>query len=270
MKNRLIHLFSVIILSLLLASCSCSKKLAYLQTLKGSKELPTVQAKSEGLYEARIKPKDLLTITVITSEPDASKNYNLIVPQVSSESNRSLYSSPNMQTYLVDNDGNIDFPILGKLMVAGNTRKELEAQIQKKLEPAFSNEHPVITIRIINYDVDFLGEVVRPGRYSSENDRLTIFDGLAMAGDMTIYGKRDNVKVLRENIDGSKTLLIVDLNDKNIFNSPAYYLEQNDIVYVEPNKARTRSSNINSAETLMVSGLSIAISLASLLVNILR
>ena len=127
----------------------------------------------------------------------------------------------------------LDFPVIGELHVAGLTRKELEAQIQKKLEPAFSNEHPIITIRFTNYDVNILGEVVRPGKYSSKNDRLTIFEGLALAGDLTIYGRRDNVKVLREKADGSKILLFVNLSDKNIVNSPAYYLEQNDVLYVE-------------------------------------
>jgi len=115
-----------------------------------------------------------------------------------------------------------------------------------------------------------LGEVSRPGKYVSTNERLTIFEGLALAGDMTIYGKRDNVKVLRESADGSKTFVNVNLNDKNIIHSPAYYLEQNDVVYVEPNKARSRSANIGTAETLGVSATSILISLTSLLVNILK
>jgi polysaccharide export outer membrane protein len=176
---------------------------------------------------------------------------------------------PSLQTYLVGNDGYIDFPIIGKIQVAGNTRKQLEDKIQKELEPAFNMEHPVINIRFTNYYVNILGEVARPGRYETPNDRLTIFEGLAMAGDLTIYGRRDNIKVLRENIDGTKTLIHLNLRDANIVQSPAYFLQQNDVVYVEPNKSRARSSSINSAETLTVSAVSIVISLASLLVNIL-
>lgn len=266
MNKRIINLFFVMATGLLLASCA-SQNIAYMQTLKTSKENTEVQSKSAGLYEARIKPKDLLLITVSTPEAEASKNYNLTVPQISDGTN-SIYGSPMLQTYLVDNDGNIDFPVIGRIPVSGYSRKELETQLQKKLGPAFSKVHPVITIRITNYSVNVLGEVARPGKYSSTNDRLTIFEGLALAGDMTIYGRRDNVKVLRESADGSKTYIYLNLNDKNIINSPAYNLEQNDVVYVEPNKAISRGSSIGSAETLSVNVVSILISVTSLLVNI--
>jgi len=269
MKTGMINLFFVIAVCLLSASCCSPQKLAYLQTLNGNGKT-TVQGMTAGLYEARIKPKDLLIINVVTSELSASRNFNMLMPQVSDQNNNSLYGMPSIQTYLVSNDGDIDFPMLGKIKVAGLTRKELEARIQEKLQPSFRNEHPVITIRITNYSVNILGEVARPGKYTSSNDRLTIFEGLALAGDMNIYGRRDNVKVLRENADGSKIILYVNLNDKDIVNSPAYYLEQNDVVYVEPNKSRSRASSVNAAETLSVSALSIFISLASLVVNILR
>lgn len=271
MKKRHLIIISILfILSLLLASCSGPKKLAYLQALGNKSELSDVQNKTTGLYESRMKPKDLLIITVVTSESSASRNYNMLMPQISDERTNSTYGMPTLQTYLVDNEGNIDFPILGKIGVSGLTRKDLEAKIQKQLAPVFSKEHPVITIRITNYSVNILGEVTRPGKYLSSNDRLTIFEGLALAGDMTIYGRRDNVKVLRENADGSKILININLNDKEIVHSPAYFLEQNDVIYVEPNKSRARASSINAAETLSISAITIAISLASLIVNILR
>ena len=269
MNTRMIPLFSMAIVCLLLASCAGSKKLAYMQTLSTNVETKPGHGIPTERYESSIKPKDLLSITVVTSEPGASKNYNLLVPQISDVANN-IYSMPTMQLYLVDNDGCIDFPVLGKINVAGITRKELETNIQKGLEPAFSKERPIITIRITNYSVNILGEVSRPGKYLSTNDRLTIFEGLALAGDMTIYGRRDNVKVLREYADGSKALFCINLNDKNIVDSKAYFLEQNDVVYVEPNKSRSKSSYINSAETLSVSAMSILISIASLVVNILR
>ena len=269
MKTRIIYLFPVLTLCLLLTSCHSIQKVAYMQTLPAAGDTTLAIGSSAGLYEVRIKPKDLLSITVVTSEPAAARNYNLIAPQIS-DVNTSLYSTPTMQTYLVDNEGNIDFPILGKIHTAGLTRGELEAQIQKLLAPAFSNEHPIITIRITNYSVNILGEVVRPGKYVTANDRITIFDGLAMAGDMTLYGRRDNVKVLRESADGNKKYIMVNLNDKNVVNSPAYYLEQNDVVYVEPNNVRARTTYIGSAETLSVSVVSIFISVASLIINILK
>jgi len=256
-----VRLFFLFGLTALLASCSGSQNLSYLQGVK---------ATSPGLYEARIKPKDLLSITVVTSEPGASRGYNLMVPEISNVTSDVLYSMPTLQPYMVDNEGQIDFPVLGKIRIAGLTKKEVEKYIQKELEPAFSKERPIITIHILNYSVNILGEVARAGKYTTSNERLTIFEGLALAGDMTLYGKRENVKVLRENADGSKVLLYLNLNDKNILDSPAFYLEQNDVVYVEPNKSRSKNSNINAAETLTVSGLSILISLASLVVNILR
>jgi len=268
MNSRIINLFYVLALSLLVASCSSTKKLVYLQTLDNNVGKSVVKNNSEGLYEARFKPKDLLSISVVTSEPNVSKNYNLLVPQLMERVNNNLYNMPTMQSYLVDNEGNIDFPILGKIHIAGLTRSELDNYIQKRIGDSFTNERPIITIRITNYSVYVLGEVTRPGRTETLNDRITLFEALTIAEDLTVYGRRDNVKVLRENPDGTKTIITVNLNDKNIINSPAFNLEQNDIVYVEPNKAKARTSNIGSAESLTVSAFSILISVASLLVNI--
>jgi polysaccharide export outer membrane protein len=263
-------LLSIIILS----SCAGSKKVAYFQKYSSTADSLKEQTAAPELYDARIKPKDILSITVVTSEPEASKNYNLIVPQLFDPSSISgtsmLYSTPSLQTYLVDIDGIIELPVIGKLKVAGITRKELEKMLQEKLNFAFNKEIPIITIRIVNYSVNVLGEVMRPGKYLTVNDRMTIFEGLAMAGDMTIYGRRNNVKVLRENADGTKNYITVNLNDKNVINSPAYYLEQNDVVYVEPNKAKSGSSNIGAEETLSISGISILISFTSLMFNILK
>jgi Periplasmic protein involved in polysaccharide export len=240
-----------------------------MQDLHTDIDTAVMPCRSSNLYEARVKPKDILSITVVTSESDASRIYNLLVPQIA-EATNATYSTPMMQTYLVDNEGNINFPILGKIKAAGLTREELESQLLKILEPQFSKEYPIITIRITNYSVNVLGEVSKPGKFVTPNERLTIFESLALAGDMTIYGKRDDVKVLREKADGSKTFISVNLNDKNIIHSPAYFLEQNDIVYVEPNKARSRAANIGTAETLTISATTILISLASLIINILK
>jgi polysaccharide biosynthesis/export protein len=269
MNYRIPSYLFVSTLFFLLASCAGSKKIAYMQDLSANSDTAIMRNMSSELYEARIKPKDLLSIIVVTSASNASRIYNLLVPQMT-EATNTIYSPPTMQAYLVDNDGNITFPILGKIMVAGHTCKELEAQLQKTLEPQFSKEHPIITIRIINYSVNILGEVSKPGKYISANERLTIFEGLALAGDMTIYGQRNNVKVLRESANGFKTFIPVNLNDKNIIYSPAYFLEQNDVVYIEPNKAKSRAANIGTAETLSVSATTILLSLASLVINILK
>jgi polysaccharide export outer membrane protein len=257
-----------------MSSCSGAKKVAYFQKYSSTADSLKEQTTAPELYDARIKPKDILSITVVTSEPQASANYNLVIPLLYDPSNASgtsmLYSTPTLQTYLVDNEGTINFPVIGKLKVGGITRKELEKMLQEKLASAFNKELPIITIRIVNYSVNILGEVMRPGKFITVNDRMTIFEGLAMAGDMTIYGKRNNVKVLRENADGTKNYITVNLNDKDVINSPAYYLEQNDVVYVEPNKAKSGSSNIGAEETLSISALSVLISLTSIIVTVLH
>jgi len=230
-----------------------------------------LEKNSAGLYNARIKPKDLLSITVVSTEPEASKIYNLVVPQIEDTSSpNNMFSQPTLQSYLVSNEGTINFPVFGKLKVAGLTRKELELLLLEKLAPAFSKEKPIITITFINYSVNILGEVQKPGKYETTNDRLTIFEGLALAGDLTIYGRRDNVKVLREYGDGSKEYITMNLNDKNIIYSPAFYLEQNDVVYVEPNKSRSKSSNYGAAESYGITSLSVLLTLTSLVFTVFK
>ena len=230
-----------------------------------------LEKNSAGLYNARIKPKDLLSITVVSSEPEASRIYNLVVPQIEDTSSpNNMFSQPTLQSYLVSNEGTINFPVFGKLKVAGLTRKELELMLLEKLAPAFSKEKPIITITFINYSVNILGEVQKPGKYETNNDRLTIFEGLALAGDLTIYGRRDNVKVLREYGDGSKEYITLNLNDKKIIYSPAFYLEQNDVVYVEPNKSRSKSSNYGAAESYGITSLSVLLTLTSLVFTVFK
>jgi polysaccharide export outer membrane protein len=264
---------TLIVMSIfLISSCAPVRDIAYFQKLDvQTKKNVKPQKNVDIVYEARIKPKDLLSITVVSSEPEASRMYNLVVPQIAEPTNQnSMFSQPTLQTYLVDNDGNIEFPVFGKIQAAGYTRAELEETLHKKLAAAFSKEAPIITIRFTNYSVNVLGEVQRPGKFETSNDRLTIFEGIALAGDLTIYGRRDNVKVLREKVDGTKQYITLNLNDKNIIYSPAYYLEQNDVVYVEPNKSRSKSSNFGAAETFGISSLSILLTLTSLVFTILK
>lgn len=261
-QNKMKKNSFLFILVLLTISCSQVKDIAYFQQF--DKQLTTV---NKGMYDARIKPKDILSITVVSSEPEASRRYNLISPQTEGITT-SIYSQPTLQSYLVNNDGNINFPTLGVLQVKGLTKKELELLLKEKLSPYFTKEMPVITIRMMNYSVNVLGEVLRPGKFETTNERMTIFEGLALAGDMTIYGRRDNVKVLREDVDGERKIYTLNLNDKSIFNSPAYFLEQNDVVYVEPNQSRANSSKYGAAENYRISTLSVLISLATMAVTI--
>jgi polysaccharide export outer membrane protein len=259
---------------LFLNSCAPVKNIAYFQKMGTAVDSSNAQKGTTGQYDARIKPKDILSITVVTSESEASKDFNLFVPQLFDPSAANAYNllttQPTLQTYLVDNDGTINFPVIGTFKVSGLTRKDLGKMLQEKLASAFNKEVPIITVRITNYSVNVVGEVLRPGKFSTGNDRMTIMEGIAMAGDLTIYGKRENVTVLRENGDGTKKYITVNLNDKNIIYSPAYYLEQNDVVYIEPNSAKARTSRIGAAETLSISALSILISVASIVINVLK
>ena len=267
--NHSIFLFLIL---LLITSCANVKDIAYFQNL-GSNNANALnnQKNASGLSNATIKPKDLLSITVVSSEPEASRMYNLVVPQISETFKSSaLFSQPVLQTYLVDNEGTIEFPALGKIKVAGFTRKEIETALHQKLASSFTKETPIITIRIVNFTVNILGEVFKPGKYETINDRMTIFDGLALAGDMTVYARRDNVKILRENAIGTKEFITLNLNDRNIIYSPAYFLEQNDVIYVEPNKSKSRSSNFGSAETFWISSVSIMLTLTSLILTVVR
>ena len=252
---------------LLLNACSSVQNIAYMQEI--DRQMNEVDRVENSHFDVKIKPGDLLSITVVSTEPEASRIYNLITPQPQQGlSTTAINSQPTLQNYLVDNEGNINFPVFGQIYVKDLTKKELEDYLKKKLEPAFTKEMPIITIRVNNFSVNVLGEVNNPGKFQSSNERLTIFEGLAMAGDMTIYGKRENIKVLREDSDGNKKYFTLNLNDKNIIHSPAYFLEQNDVVYVEPNQSRANSSKYGAAESFRISSLSVIVSLISMAVTI--
>ena len=264
MKKNLV--FVALAVALLCASCSAPKNVAY---IKNSDEVDLSQ--SAYLYDARIMPKDVLTITVNTVNPDAAAPFNLSVPTAFNNQTRSTYSQPILQTYLVDNNGTIEFPVLGNLKVGGLTKSECEKLIHDKIMPYLNaKENPVVTVRMANYKISVLGEVNRPGIFTVSNEKINIFEALAQAGDLTIYGVRDNVKLIRENAKGRKEIHTVVLNDASLINSPYYYLQQNDILYVEPNKVKARNSTVGQTTTLWFSATSILISMASLLYNILK
>lgn len=258
--------YVALVFAVLLTSCSTPKNVAY---IKNSDQVDLSQ--SAFLYDARIMPKDVLTITVNTVNPDAAAPFNLSVPTSFNNQTRSTYSQPILQTYLVDNNGVIQFPVLGNLQVGGLTKSECEKMIHDKILPYLNaKENPVVTVRMSNYKISVLGEVNRPGVFNVSNEKINIFEALAQAGDLTIYGVRDNVKLIREHQDGRKEIVTIVLNDANLINSPYYYLQQNDILYVEPNNVKSQNSKVGQVTTLWFSATSILISMASLLYNILK
>ena len=259
---KLIRFIPVFFLSIiLLSSCKSHRQVPYMQ------DLSTIKASKNELFEARIIPKDLLTITVHTSEPELAAPFNMTV-QVTAANTSSLYSQPVLQQYLVDNDGNIELPVLGIIQVGGMRKDTVEQMIQEKLKMYLTDA--IVTVRFVNYKISVLGEVVSPGVFTVPNEKINIFEALALAKDMTIYGQRTNVKIIRENAAGKQQVEVVNLTDANIVNSPYYYLQQNDIVYVTPNKMKARNSDVGSTTTIAISAVSILISIASLMFNILR
>lgn len=245
--------------------CGSVKNIAYLQNSDSINF-----DNSRFLYDARIMPKDQLSITVNTTTPEASLPFNLLLQNEYTQG-RSMSAAGVLMPYLVDNDGFINFPIIGRLHVAGLTKSEAERLIFEKIRPYMAeSENPVVTVRMSSYSVSVLGEVNRPGSFQVSREKITILEALAQAGDLTIYGVRDKVKLIREDATGKKQIVTLNLNDANIVNSPYYYLQQNDVVYVEPNNIKAQNSKVGQTTTLWFSATSILVSLTSLLYNILK
>ena len=261
------RLFPWLILPFLLVACQSYKKVPYLQNA----QVINQANQQEKMYDAKIMPKDLLTIVVSCTSPELAAPFNLTVasPANVAVSNMNTTTQPILQTYLVDNQGMIDFPVLGKLKLGGLTKNEAEQLIVEKLKP-YIKEVPIVTVRMVNYKISVIGEVTRPGTFTISNEKVNLLEALAMAGDMTVWGLRDNVKLIRENAEGQQQIIALDLNKAETILSPYYWLQQNDIVYVTPNKAKARNSDIGNSTSLWFSATSILVSLASLLVTIFK
>lgn len=253
--------------TLLGSGCTSYKKVPYLQ----NPEVVNNYGKEIPLYDAKIMPKDILSITVNTTDPAAAAPFNLTVQDPANVANSSLKttSQPSLQQYLVNNNGEIDFPVLGCLKVSGLTKNQTEGLIREKLIP-YLKETPVVTVRMVNYKISVLGEVNKPGTFTVTNEKVNVLEALAMAGDMTVYGVRDNVKLVREDAHGKRLIQTLNLNDADLVLSPYFYLQQNDILYVTPNKTKARNSDIGNSTTIWISATSILVSIASLLVTVFK
>lgn len=263
LKKSILVMFAVI---MAVTSCTSYKKVPYLQN---SKEVD-YSAADAGLFEARIQPQDLLNIIIVNpNDITASMGYNLVTPSDVAERQMYLSTQPTLQSYIVRNDGMVTIPNVGDVKIAGLTVSEAEKLIYGKVKDSFEAA-PSVIVRFVNFKISVLGEVNAPGSYTVKNGKVNIFEALAMARDLTVYGLRDNVKIIRENENGTKGVYEVDLNDANILTSPYFYLQQNDVVYVTPNKSKAKNSDIGSSTSLWFSATSILISLTSLLYNILK
>jgi len=239
-------LLSAISALLFLSSCGSKKNVVYFQD-SGSFE--TLVNKNE--FTQKFKVDDLISIYVSTLDSEASIPFNLY------RGNTEGGLAPEPVDYLVDKNGEIDFPVLGKLKVAGLSPDELRTMLRGKLEGDYL-KNPIINIRLQNFTVTVLGEVKNPGTFPVNGERINILEALGFAGDLTIKGMRENVMVIRD-FDGTKVYTRIDLTKKEALNSPVYYLTQNDVVYVEPNKSAVTSSALDNRATIAVSIASILI-----------
>ena len=250
--NRWILL--LLLTAVLFGSCTSTRKVAYFQ---GVADADIERTLSD--YEVRIMPNDILYITVSALNPEAVQMFNSVnntSPSVNAE-------SLNVMSYLVDAEGNINFPIIGTVHVGRMTKTDVVKYIKQRVSDYVVD--PTVNIRLLNYKVTVLGEVVRPGTFTIKDERISLPEALGLAGDMTIYGKRDNVLVCREQ-DGQKVFHRLDMTSPEVFSSEYFYLQQNDIVYVQPNKARAGSSSYNQNLSLGVSFLSLLVTIVAILI----
>jgi polysaccharide export outer membrane protein len=245
------HFYFVLLLAF--SSCTSKKNLIYFQ---GS---GAISSERNSNYDPVFRKDDLLNVTVLGLDVEAVAPFNLPITQLYPVTNGGYsMGAPTPPGYLVDSEGNIDLPVIGKVKVGGLNRGAAVELIKKKLEPYIVK--PGVNIRILNYKVTVLGEVRNPGTFTIPNERITLPEALGIAGDLLITGVRSNILVIRQ-VDGKTIETRVDLTAKDIFNSPVYYLSQNDVVYVEPNRAKVNSSVMNA------SNVGIAISVLSLLIT---
>ncbi|MCR5076999.1 MAG: polysaccharide biosynthesis/export family protein [Prevotella sp.] len=264
--RKIIYSFIATAMIMFMAGCGSSKDVPYFTNIDSIS-----LAASRGLFDARIMPKDELTITVNTTDPEASAPFNLQVRNQLGSGRQISSGGGSLQGYLVDNTGFINFPIIGKIHVGGLTKSECEDLIKSKIQPYLARtENPIVTVRMSSYRITVTGEVGHPGVIPVSTEKISVMEALAQAGDLTIYGKRDNIMLIREDAMGEKHSVRLNLNDANLINSPYYYLQQNDILYVEPNSVKAKNSGIGSSTTIWFSFIGIVTSVASLLVNVLR
>lgn len=262
MKKFLIPFVAVA--ALIFTGCASPKKIAYLQHAED-------YTYDETRYQHNIKvmPKDNLSIYITATDQEAVSIFNKHIG-----SNRNQYQGGiggTMYSYAVDDDGTINFPVLGRIKVEGLTRLQCEQLIGEKMRPYLAeSENPIVTVRINSFHFTVLGEVGSPGVKTSGREKCSLLDAIAMSGDINILGKRDNIMLIREAADGGKSVHRLNILDPNVMKSPYFYLQQNDVLYVEPNSIRKTNASIGTSTHLWFSLASVLVSSATLVVNVIN
>ena len=269
MKRKSFIIVLAAVLMMTAASCRNVKNIAYIQNK--TIDVPEKIDQKGGIV---IEPKDMVSIIVSGRNPELVAMFNLPVVSFQAGSDAiTTTSQQRLMPYTVDNEGFIDFPVLGKIQVKGLTRWQLAELIKTRLADGGYVNDAVVTVDFMNFKVSVLGEVQSPGTYTIQGDKFTIFQAISQARDLTIFGQRENVTVIREK-EGERVIYKVNLCDASIFESPAYYLQQNDIVYVEPSAIKARQSTTDDKSlrmtSIVLSGGSLAASIASIVISVLR
>lgn len=245
MKTFCLKYFIFAFVSFFLVSCASKKNVIYLQNID------QINNNSSLSYEPKLQKDDLLSIIVAADQPELTVPFNL--PQI--QGNYQINQNQDgIKTYLIDVEGNIVFPVIGKVKLAGLTRSQAVSMLEEKIKEYITN--PSVNLRILNYKFSVLGEVNRPGTFKIDSERITLLEALSQSGDLTIYGNRSNILVIRE-IDGKKEYNRVDITKADFINSPFYYMVQNDVVVVEPNKTRVNSSVVGPNLNVTISAISL-------------
>lgn len=262
-KNITILLISLAVL--LITGCGTQQRVTYINEINADTIINVAMQQT-----VKIQPLDHLDISVqfpVDDQVSSIFNKNVMNNLDATRNTRNVL----IEKYIVDHDGNVQMPVIGNLHVAGLTTREVEELVYTNLQQYITERNkPVVTCRIENFSVTILGDVTRPGVYYSANEHLTLFQALAMAKDMTIWGKRDKVRIIREAPDGTKSTALLNLNDKDIMMSPYFYLKQNDVLYVEPNKAKKANRNVGTTTTYAISFASVLVSIGTLMYQILK
>ncbi len=245
---------------MLASSCSSHKSLTYFQ------DVDTATAVPVGDYNVKIQPADELAITVYSSVPEAAAQYNLPVGMTASVTELTRSTPQKLQTYVVDAEGDIRFPMLGQIHVAGMTTEQLAEYLATRIEADLID--PVVRVELVNFMVNVAGDVARPGRVAVTTHRFSVLDAITAAGDLTPYGRRDNVLLVREE-DGKRISTRLNLNDPALLSSPYFFVHQNDYIYVEPSKVRSDNAEYNQNNAYKLSFTSTIVSACSVLVSLI-
>lgn len=278
-SNILTKTFGIAVIAVALGACT-PKNITYIQDLED-----TVVVENAQRTAMRVQPEDKLSILVHSKDPELAALFNPLVIAnntrtlgVNSGTNsvqRNYMQAEGMSAYTVSPQGTIDFPVLGTLKIGGMTRNEVSAFIKGELIGRDLVKDPTVTVEFLNSGVSIMGEVRNPGRYDMNRDNITVLEAIALAGDLTIQGKRENVKVVRQETDGTTRIYEIDLTDgTKMMKSPAYFLKQNDVIYVEPTSIKKRETTVNGNSALStsfwISAASLLTSIAVLVTNLIK